>query len=120
MTPLEVLSAVIQTGGRLTPNGDTITVEAPAPLPEELIALVREHKADLLVLLSQGHTTMVDKDPAGNVTPPVPKDLETYSPVWRCRHCGAVVPIVRLRWGYCDAPACDRARQLALAKPGKA
>ena len=51
MTSLEVLSAVIQTGGRLTPNGNTITVEAPAPLPQDILALVRRHKADLLDLL---------------------------------------------------------------------
>ena len=51
MTSLEVLSAVIQAGGRLTPNGDTITVKAPAPLPQDVLMLIREHKAVLLDLL---------------------------------------------------------------------
>lgn len=47
-----MLSAVKQSGGRLTPNGDTLTVEASAPLPADLMALVREHTQALLALLT--------------------------------------------------------------------
>jgi hypothetical protein len=47
----DVLSAVIQAGGRLTPHGEKITVEAPMPLPQDVLALIREHKQGLLNLL---------------------------------------------------------------------
>jgi hypothetical protein len=53
MTVQEVLAAIVQAGGRLMPNGEKITVEAPAPLPQDVLALVREHKAALLALLAQ-------------------------------------------------------------------
>ena len=62
MTAQEVLNAVEQAGGRLTPHGDTLTVEAPAPLPDVLIELVRQHKADLLALLQD-----TSKPPLGKV-----------------------------------------------------
>jgi hypothetical protein len=51
MTVQDVLSAVSQAGGRLTPNGEKITVEAPVPLPQDVLALVREHKQKLCDLL---------------------------------------------------------------------
>jgi hypothetical protein len=51
MTPLQVWHAVMQAGGRLTPNGEKLIVEAPAPLSQDVMALVRQHKAALLALL---------------------------------------------------------------------
>ena len=51
MTAQEVLNAVEQAGGRLTPHGDKLTVEAPAPLPDDLIELVRQYKTALLTML---------------------------------------------------------------------
>lgn len=51
MTALEVLKAVNKAGGRLIPHGDTLTMEAPTPLPDPLIAQVREHKPALLAIL---------------------------------------------------------------------
>jgi hypothetical protein len=51
MTALEVLHAVTQAGGRLTLHGDKITMEAPAPLPANLIAQVRQYKPALLAIL---------------------------------------------------------------------
>jgi hypothetical protein len=53
MTVQEVLAAIVQAGGRLMPNGEKITVEASAPLPQDILALVREHKAALLAWLTQ-------------------------------------------------------------------
>ena len=52
MTALDVLHAVTQAGGRLIPNGGTITMEAAAPLPATLIAQVRQYKSALLAILS--------------------------------------------------------------------
>ena len=51
MTALEVLRAVTRAGGRLLPNGDKITMAAPAPLSDELIAQVRQYKPALLAIL---------------------------------------------------------------------
>ena len=51
MTGLEILQAVRQAGGRLIPNGEKITMEAPTPLPANLIAQVRQHKPALLAIL---------------------------------------------------------------------
>jgi hypothetical protein len=44
---------VSQAGGRLTPNGDTLIVEALAPLSPNVMALLRQHKVALLALLRQ-------------------------------------------------------------------
>jgi hypothetical protein len=51
MTALEVLQAVGRAGGRLIPHGDRITMEAPMPLPADLIAQVRQNKPALLAIL---------------------------------------------------------------------
>jgi hypothetical protein len=50
-------ATVVQAGGRLTPHGEKIAVEAPAPLPQDVLALVREHKAALPTVLAQGAPT---------------------------------------------------------------
>jgi len=73
MTVQDVLAAVVQAGGRLTPNGEKITVEAPAPLPQEVLALVREHKAALLTVLAQRAPT---KD--ATATAPSTEAVSTY------------------------------------------
>ena len=49
MTALDVLHEVTRKGGRLLPNGNKITMEAPAPLPNELINRIRNNKQALQV-----------------------------------------------------------------------
>jgi hypothetical protein len=54
MTPLELLERVQSFGARLTvPEAGRIHIEAPEPLPDELMAELRQHKVELLALLRQ-------------------------------------------------------------------
>ena len=69
MTAQEVLHIVEYAGGRLTSNGERLTVEAPEPLPEDIMVLVRTHKADLLTLLNQG-------DDYDTAAPPILFDMQ--------------------------------------------
>jgi hypothetical protein len=128
MTPLQVWHTVMQAGGRLTPHGNNLIVEAPAPLPADVMILVRQYKPTLLALLRQDPPALLSDIPVNTsacqpVTvsegqpmvqahnSPRAPSAQPHDSVWRCRHCSAVVPIARLHWGYCDAPACDSARQ---------
>ncbi len=52
MTALEVLQEVTKVGGRLLPNGEKIAMEAPQPLPQELIERIRQNKPALLAILN--------------------------------------------------------------------
>jgi hypothetical protein len=56
MTPAEVLAATQEAGAVLTAHGGQLVVEADAPLPDELVAAIRGHKAELLVLLDEPTT----------------------------------------------------------------
>jgi hypothetical protein len=47
----DVLREVERRGGRLVPNGDRLRIIAPAPMPDEVMARVRQHKPELLRLL---------------------------------------------------------------------
>jgi hypothetical protein len=50
--PIDVLHLVAAVGGHMRPNGVKIRLEAKAPLPQELIALVRTHRIALLAILN--------------------------------------------------------------------
>ena len=52
MSALDVLQEVIKIGGKLTPNGDKIVMEAPEPLPQEMIKRIRDNKQALLAILN--------------------------------------------------------------------
>jgi hypothetical protein len=67
MTTRELLQAVTQAGGRLLSNGDTLTLEAPAPLPVELLTALRQHKAALLALLREAATVTTQEVPTPGV-----------------------------------------------------
>jgi hypothetical protein len=49
---VDLLQAVAATGGLIRLEGDTLQLTAPEPLPEELRARLRQHKADIVALLS--------------------------------------------------------------------
>ena len=53
MTPAAILSAVSQAGGSLWVTGDRLQYEAPAELPDELRAVLREHKPALVRFLGE-------------------------------------------------------------------
>lgn len=48
---MEILDQVRAAGGRMALDGGRLVVTAPAPLPDDLQAAVREHKTELLVAL---------------------------------------------------------------------
>jgi hypothetical protein len=93
MTAQEVLAAVVQAGGRLTPHGEKITVEAPAPLPLVILALIREHKTALLALLAQSVPTPKASSPPKPLSPTYPcvvcGKTERWNDhgIWRCVAC---------------------------------
>lgn len=52
MTARELLAEVARHGGRLTPRGDKLHIDAPEPLPDDLMDRLRAHKPELLKLLA--------------------------------------------------------------------
>jgi hypothetical protein len=53
MTARELIRAATLAGATLTPNGDTVWVEPSRPLPAELVAELRAHKAEILAYLTR-------------------------------------------------------------------
>jgi hypothetical protein len=51
MLAADLIRAVEQAGGHLSPDGDSLVVEAPEPLPEPIMTELRAHKAEVLVAL---------------------------------------------------------------------
>ena len=49
-----LLDRVHAAGGRLLMNGDKLRVEAPAPLPDELVEQLRAAKTELIAVLAAG------------------------------------------------------------------
>jgi TubC N-terminal docking domain len=49
---LDLLQAVSAAGGLIRLEGDTLQLAAPEPLPEELRARLRQHKAEIVALLA--------------------------------------------------------------------
>jgi TubC N-terminal docking domain len=49
---IDVLREVSETGGTVRLEGDMLRLSAPEPLPEELRARLRQHKAEIVALLS--------------------------------------------------------------------
>ena len=49
---LDLLRQVTETGGTVRLEGDMLRLSAPEPLPDELRARLRQHKAEIVALLS--------------------------------------------------------------------
>jgi len=56
----ELIDEVARHGGRLVREGELLRVSAPAPLPTDLQARLREHKPDLLAALADGDKSSTD------------------------------------------------------------
>jgi hypothetical protein len=56
MTAAPVIDAVRRAGGKILVRGEHLRLSAPVPLPEALIAEVRQHKAEILDLLGSAAT----------------------------------------------------------------
>ncbi len=94
----KLMDEVAQLGGRLSLNGDKVRVAAPAPLPDDLLAKLRELKPEI----------------AKELAPPVP----TYDPARLQREAdrrnsAAVRDRVTDRWCACG-------RMATLAYPNSA
>jgi len=53
MSPTDLIHAVTAAGGRLTTEDDHLVVEAPEPLPDDLVGALRRHKAEILAELTR-------------------------------------------------------------------
>ncbi len=51
MQAADLIRAVEQAGGHLSPDGDSLVVEAPEPLPEPIMTELRAHKAEVINFL---------------------------------------------------------------------
>ncbi len=52
MLAADLIRAVEQAGGHLSPDGDSLVVEAPEPLPDPIMTELRARKAEVLVALA--------------------------------------------------------------------
>ncbi len=52
MIAADLIRTVEQAGGHLEPDGDSLVVEAPMPLPEAIMVELRAHKAEVLIALA--------------------------------------------------------------------
>ncbi len=53
MQAAELIRIVGQAGGHLEPDGDSLLVEAPEPLPEPIMTELRAHKAEVIDFLTR-------------------------------------------------------------------
>jgi hypothetical protein len=94
-----LLAEVAARGGRLLRRGEGLRVEAPVPLPPELVERLRAHKAELLALVppvGQG-------EPLADPTTPCPAcgcgGYWHAADGWRCEGCAPAPPGVT-RWRH--------------------
>jgi len=90
MTAVDVLHAVTRVGGQLLPNGDKLIIEAPTPLPADVITLVCQHKSALLALLHQEPPPLPADRPGQRTLTSTPQPWERPG---ACYACGT-----RSRW----------------------
>ncbi len=86
MIAADLIRIVEQAGGHLEPDGDSLVVEAPEPLPESIMVELRAHKAEVLVALagqsaraSSGNDTLLRRAHLA-VVPDLsdPEDIRTW------------------------------------------
>ncbi len=59
MQAAELIRTVEQAGGHLEPDGDSLVVEAPEPLPEPIMTELRAHKAEVIDFLTRPFARVV-------------------------------------------------------------
>jgi hypothetical protein len=79
MTAAPVIEAVRRAGGRILVRGGHLRLSAPAPLPDMLIAQVRQHKAEILdVLGTAAPATSQRRRPGASPAYIVPASVERW------------------------------------------
>ena len=53
MLAADLIRTVERAGGHLEPDGDSLMVEAPEPLPEPIMTELRAHKAEVIDFLNR-------------------------------------------------------------------
>jgi hypothetical protein len=77
MTAVPVIEAVRRAGGRILVRGEHLRLSAPEPLPDTLIAEVRQHKAQILDLLGTTAPSLSEQQR------PSASPVETSIELWR-------------------------------------
>jgi hypothetical protein len=80
VTAAPLIEAIRRAGGTILARGEHLRLSAPAPLPETLVAELRQRKSEILDLLRSGEAGEVGRRPTG--APPVPT-AETSLVAWR-------------------------------------
>jgi hypothetical protein len=79
MTAAPLIEAVRRAGGRILVRGWHLRLSAPAPLPDTLIAQVRQHKAEILdVLGTAAPATSQKQRPGASPAYTVPASVERW------------------------------------------
>ena len=79
MTAAPLIEAVRRAGGRILVRGGHLRLSAPAPLPDTLIAQVRQHKAEILdVLRTAAPATSQRQRPCASPTHTVEATVERW------------------------------------------
>lgn len=76
MTADSLIARVEAAGGHLEPRGDRLRVQAPKPLPDELVEALRQHKLEILARLqAQDYETRFGQPHARLF--PLPREVDT-------------------------------------------
>jgi hypothetical protein len=71
MTAAPLIDAVRRAGGTIVIRGERLRLSAPTPLPDTLVADLRQHKLEILDLLRSGKTGEARRQPAGGSPAPI-------------------------------------------------
>ena len=80
MTAAPLIEAVWRAGGTILVRGEHLRLSAPAPLPDMLVAELRQHKAEILEVLRTGRPAGSERPPPNALSAPT---VETCLERWR-------------------------------------
>jgi len=79
MTAAPVIEAVRRAGGTILVHGEHLRLSAPAPLPDRLVAEVRQHKGEILDFLAAGEPAASERQrPSGSPAQTVEAGLGSW------------------------------------------
>jgi hypothetical protein len=83
MNAAELLELAAVHGLQITPNGDRLKLKAPAPPPQELVDLIRQHRAELLDYLHHHAAPVPSVASNSPETPTEPAALDSLTHLHR-------------------------------------